>query len=98
LLEERLREFMQGMLFKLDKNSHKHTPETADIPKMVIMLLNELEEFQNQFETDKHDPNTLVELFDVANFAFLMFLALRNRGHADWRNTPGETPVVWENP
>ena len=33
-----------------------------------------------------------VELFDVANFAFLMFLALRNQGHADWRNTPGETP------
>jgi len=98
LLEERFREFMQGMLFKLDKNSHKNTPEIEDIPGMVRMLLVELTEFQDQFRDDRHNPNTLIELFDVANFAFLMFLALRNQGHADWRNTPGETPVAWENP
>lgn len=89
---------MQGMLFKLDKNSNKRTPETSDIPEMTAMLLDELDEFWVQFVSDKHDPNTLIELFDVANFAFLMFLALRNQGHADWRNTPGETPVAWENP
>lgn len=88
LLEERLREFMQGMFYKLAINSHKNTPETSDIPKMIVLLLGELEEFQEQFEGDKYDANTLIELFDVANFAFLMFLALRNQGHADWRNTP----------
>ena len=98
MMEERLREFFQGMLFKLDKNSHKHTPETSDIPEMLALLEDELTEFREQFAGDKYDPNTLVELFDTANFAFLMFLALRNQGHADWRNIPEETPKAWENP
>jgi hypothetical protein len=93
MMEERLREFFQGMLFKLDKNSHKNTPEIKDIPGMVAMLLDELAEFNDQFRVAKDDPNTLIELFDVSNFAFLMFLALRNQGHADWRNTPEGTPV-----
>jgi SNF2 family DNA or RNA helicase len=91
-MEERLREFLQGMLHKLDINSHKRTPEITDVPGMTDMLIGELEEFTEQFETNKHDVNTLIELFDVANFAFLIFLALRNQGHADWRNVPGETP------
>jgi hypothetical protein len=74
------------MVFKLAANSHKRTPEIVDIPGMVDMLKGELKEFVEQFETDREDANTLVELFDVSNFAFLMFLALRNQGHADWRN------------
>ena len=92
LHEERLREFFQGMMMKLDKNSHKRTPETTDIPKMVCMLLAELEEFNDQFDADKTHPNTIIELFDVANFAYLMFFALRNQGNVDWRNTPEKTP------
>ena len=85
LLEERLREFFQGMLYKLAKNSHKKTPEIHDIPAMKEMLLAEVDEFADQYIEDPDDANTLIELFDTANFAFLMFLALRNRGHADWR-------------
>ena len=50
------------------------------------MLLAELGEFIEQFHEDRKDANTVVELFDVANFAFLMFLALRNQGTADWQN------------
>ena len=86
LLEERLREFFQGMLYKLSINAHKRTPETTDIPKMMEMLLAELEEFRVQFVEDREDANTIIELFDTANFAFLIFLALRNQGIADWRN------------
>lgn len=73
------------MLHKLSKNAHKKTPEIVDIPGMVDMLLVELEEFNEQFQQDRYDANTLIELFDVANFAFLIFVALRNQGHADWR-------------
>jgi hypothetical protein len=82
------------MVFKLDKNSHKRTPETSDIPEMTILLLDELSEFQDQMRIDKLDPNVVIELCDVSNFAFLMFLALRNQGVADWRNTPEETPCT----
>jgi hypothetical protein len=86
LLEERLREFFQGMLYKLAINAHKKTPEMVDIPGMTEMLLEELREFTEQFNEDKTDANTVIELFDVSNFAFLMFLALRNQGNADWRS------------
>jgi hypothetical protein len=88
LLEERLREFFQGMIYKLEMNAHKRTPEISDIPSMTEMLRVELKEFVDQFEENKHDVNTLIELFDTSNFAFLIFVALRNQGHADWRNTP----------
>jgi hypothetical protein len=88
LLEERLREFFQGMLWKLHLNAHKRTPEVTDIPGMVDMLLGEIEEFNEQIQIDIEDANASIELFDTANFAFLIFLAIRNRGSADWRNTP----------
>jgi hypothetical protein len=88
VFEERLREFFQGMVYKLDLNAHKKTPDVTDIPSMVILLIEELTEFTKQFKHDKDDANTLIELFDTANFAFLIFLALRNRGAADWRSGP----------
>ena len=91
-LESRLREFFQGMLYKLDLNAHKKTPEIEDIPNMVMLLIIELAEFATQFRKDRDDVNTLIELFDTANFAFLMFLTMRNAGAADWQNVPGETP------
>jgi hypothetical protein len=90
MFEERLREFFQGMLWKLHLNAHKKTPEVVDVPGMTRMLLAELGEFMEQFYKDKKDANTVVELFDVSNFAFLIFLALRNQGVADWKNTPEE--------
>jgi hypothetical protein len=88
LLEERLREFFQGMLWKLHLNAHKKTPEVTDIPGIIDMLLGEVEEFNEQLQLDIEDANASIELFDTANFAFLAFLAIRNRGSADWRNTP----------
>lgn len=92
IYEERLREFFQGMLYKLDMNSHKKTPEITDIPGMTKMLLRELDEFIEQFNEDRKHANTVIELCDVSNFAFLMFLALRNQGTADWRNIPENQP------
>lgn len=75
-----LREFFAGMMRKLDKNSHKRTPETNDIPTIIELLQEEIKEFMEQFSANKYDVNSLIELFDVSNFAFLAFHALRNEG------------------
>jgi len=76
------------MIYKLEMNAHKRTPEISDVPSMTEMLRVELREFVDQFEENRDDVNTLIELFDTSNFAFLIFVALRNQGAADWRNTP----------
>lgn len=77
---EFLREFFAGMVRKLDMNSHKDTPNKKDIPVMAGMLLGEMNEFLQQYGTDKFDTNTLIELMDASNMAFLMYAALRNQG------------------
>ena len=79
-MKDYLREFFTGMLDKLDRNSHKDTPNKSDIPTIMGLLRAELEEFEEQFLLDKNDENTLIELFDAANFAFLAFVALRKEG------------------
>lgn len=75
-----LQKFFEGMIKKLDKNSHKATPTTADIPTILDLLVLEIDEFETQLREDKHNENTLVELMDVANFAFLAYVALRLQG------------------
>jgi hypothetical protein len=80
-----LEAFFEGMMKKLDKNSHKETPTTKNIPQIIEHLLEEVHEFEDQLSTDKFDENTLIELMDVANFAFLAYVALRMQGveHAE---------------
>lgn len=75
-----LREFVAGMIKKLHLNSHKETPTCQDIPSMIEMLQGELQEFKDQLASDPSDENVLIELMDTANFAFLMFVALRRGG------------------
>lgn len=77
---EHLREFFSGMCRKLDMNSHKSTPERAQIQTIVEHLRREVEEFEEQLAEDPKAENALVELFDTSNFAFLAFVALRNNG------------------
>jgi len=72
--------FFEGMMKKLDKNSHKETPTTKNIPQIIEHLLEEVHEFEDQLSLDKFDENTLIELMDVANFAFLAYVALRMQG------------------
>ena len=76
MYKEHLGMFFGGMLDKLDRNSHKSTPTIHTVPKIMDHLQMEVKEFEDQFFTDKSDPNTLVELYDVANFAFLAYVAL----------------------
>ena len=88
-----LKHFFDGMVYKLEVNSHKTTPTTADIPQIIDLMVGEIEEFAQQFNTDKTDPNVLVELQDAANFAFLAYVALKMQGHGNGnqnRNKDGQ--------
>lgn len=75
-----LRSFFEGMIRKLDLNSHKETPEREQVETMVELLKGELTEFEDQLALDKLNFNSLVEIQDVANYAFLIFVALRRDG------------------
>lgn len=79
-MAEHFVEFIDLMLMKLDQNSHKKTPTMVDIPAIMDLLYEEMEEFKQQFYANKYDRNTLLELADTANFAFLAFVALRMQG------------------
>src|SRR6478735_6442061 len=75
-----LADFFESMLHKLDVNSHKKTPTTKDIPEIIQNLREEVIEFEEQLALNKFDENTLIELADAANFAFLAYVALRLQG------------------
>lgn len=74
-----LESFVQGMVMKLDKNSHKATPTLNTVPEIIDFLKLEIDEFETQFFENRDDENTVVELFDIANFAFLAYIALKNK-------------------
>ena len=72
-----IQEFVDGMQKKLAMNTHKQTVEKKDVPKIVQLLLGEVMEFEEQYKEDKSDANAYDELFDIANYAFLMYMALK---------------------
>lgn len=72
--------FFESMIMKLDKNSHKETPTLKSIPEIIQNLREEVVEFEEQLALNKFDENTLIELADTANFAFLAYVALRLQG------------------
>ena len=72
--------FFEGMIVKLDKNSHKETPTVASLGDIMDLLIEEIVEFEDQLALDKFDENSLIELMDQANFAFLAYVALRRDG------------------
>jgi len=78
--QEYLRRFFEGMITKLDKNSHKSTPTVETLPKIMDLLRQEIIEFEEQLADKKFDENSLIELMDQANFSFLAYVALRLQG------------------
>jgi hypothetical protein len=50
------------------------------IPQILDDLQQEVIEFEEQMALNKFDENTLVELMDTANFAYLAYVALRMQG------------------
>src|SRR5262245_46179016 len=75
-----LADFFKGMVYKLDKNSHKNTPTMESLQSIMDLLINEIVEFEQQINQDKYNENSLIELCDQANFAFLAYVALRIEG------------------
>src|SRR5262245_52967896 len=75
-----LADFIDGMLVKLDKNSHKETPTLKTLPEIMELLRKEIIEFEEQLNANKFDENSLIELMDQANFSFLAYVALRIQG------------------
>ena len=75
-----LMRFFQGMMAKLDKNSHKQTPRLETLPRIMELLREEILEFETQIDEDRFNENSLTELMDAANFAFLAYVALRMEG------------------
>jgi hypothetical protein len=75
-----LSDFFAGMIKKLDKNSHKETPTKETLDYIMDLLLMEILEFKRQVREDKFNENSLIELMDQANFAFLAYVALRLEG------------------
>ncbi len=80
LHRDHLLKFFEGMIHKLDINSFKDTPTVKSIPQILDDLQQEVIEFEEQMALNKFDENTLVELMDTANFAYLAYVALRLQG------------------
>jgi hypothetical protein len=72
--EDQLESFLLGMIHKLDLNSDKDTPTTETISSILGLLFQEITEYR----MEKNKKRRLVELMDVANFAFLLYLAERH--------------------
>jgi hypothetical protein len=77
---ESLIRFFEAMVQKLAKNAHKNTPGKCDIPEILRLLRAEIVEFEIQFKHNKSDDNSLYELADTSNYAFLAYVALREAG------------------
>lgn len=72
-----LLEFFQGMVAKLYQNRHKTPPRKCDLLKFLLNMHQEMVELHEQCYLDPRDPNMFLEMHDVANYAFLMSMALR---------------------
>ena len=68
--------FFEGMVHKLDTNSHKEPPRKCDVTAFILKLQGEVLETYKQWLENKHDPNLLMELCDIANFAFLVTVSM----------------------
>ena len=77
---ENLAGFFDGMVRKLYRNRHKDDVTLPAIPMLMGLLQGECAEFEEQLEINKFDENSLIELMDVANFAYLAYRALRKEG------------------
>jgi len=75
-----LNSFFMKMIVKLDINSYKETPTKANLHEIMDLLVDEVVEFEAQIFKDRLDLNSFMELADIANFAFLAYVALRLEG------------------
>lgn len=65
--------FVELMKIKLRKNAHKDGLNSENVQSFITLMRKEVVEFEEQAATDLHDPNSMFELADIANFAVLLF-------------------------
>lgn len=70
-------EFIFMMMYKLEKNKYKNTPTKEDLEAIMERLRGEIKEFEEQIAINKFDRNSFLELADIANFAFIAYVAIR---------------------
>lgn len=75
--EDDLKELWEAQVAKLHKNRHKKSVEHYDVPYLMGRLLAECAEVLEQYHVDILSPNMKLELADVMNFAFLMWIAVK---------------------
>ena len=80
-----LSEFFEAMVHKLNVNSHKKAITEDDIDGLLAKLQDEIQEFRDERIKDAEDYEQLLETVDAANFCFLLYAFLRNRGVRDLR-------------
>lgn len=78
-----LSEFVEGMVHKLNVNSHRDKIDDRSVDSLIDYLMGELKEFRDQLREDDKDANTLSELHDMGNFCFLLYAFLRQKGVMD---------------
>lgn len=71
-----LQGFIQGMVAKLYDNKHKTPPRQCDALKFLMLMHREMVELHEQCIEDRSSPNLYNETYDVANYAFLMSMAM----------------------
>ena len=80
-------------LAKLFVNAHKATPERRDVGVFIERMREEIVELESQLLENRLKGNALLEIADIANFALLSYIALRNeqmehKGNVDERSRP----------
>ena len=71
------KQFTMLMMEKLDKNSHKGNPAIKDLAGLMTLLKAEIKEFEDQIALDRFDRNATLELADIANYAFIAYVAIK---------------------
>ena len=71
-----LQNFVEGMVAKLYDNKHKTPPRQCDALKFLMLMHREMVELHEQCIEDRSSPNLHQETYDVANYAFLMGMAM----------------------
>jgi len=84
-----LQYFFSTMVMKLHVNRHKGTSKSFDVPKLVAMMKQEIEEMRKAF-AEEGQFDVPLEAVDIANFAFLVACTTWNMTREDFEQVRGE--------
>lgn len=93
-LEPKIKTFVDAMVFKLAKNSHKGAWEDVEFATARRRLMQEVEELDSAVQHGGNVIELILEAADVANFALIIAnISIRDAGKNEG-NTAGATRTV----